>query len=85
MSNEKNTKSEASALLSDPDPYNELLKEWKSRERMIGRDTASHPITLKRILNDLDSYGCSEAGDAIQSLVFEIVIARNRAERLQGR
>ena len=62
-------------------PYNALLREWRGRVRTTGRDVASHPQTLRRVMAALDAGGPSEAGDCIQSLVFELEIARNRAQR----
>ena len=59
-------------------PYNTLLRDWQYRARTMGRDVAIHPKTLARVLSDLDQTGKSEAGDCIQSLVFEIQIMRNR-------
>lgn len=62
-------------------PYNALLREWQRRPRTMGRDVASHPITIRRIMETLDANGPSEAGDCIHSLVFELQIAMNRAQR----
>ena len=64
--------------------HDALLSEWRDRPRTLPRDVASHPITLRRVMDDLDATGRSEAGDCIQSLVFELQIARNRAERIAG-
>lgn len=64
-------------------PYNGLLREWQYRARTMGRDVAIHPATLARVLADLDKTGKSEAGDCIQSLVFEIQIMKNRNQLLE--
>jgi len=61
--------------------YNKLLREWQPRKRMIPRDIASHPITLRKVMAELDALGQSKAGDCIQSLVFELQISRNRERR----
>jgi len=62
-------------------PHNALLREWQHRVRTMGRDVAHHPKTLRSVMADLDAIGPSEAGDCIQSLVFELQIARSRAQR----
>jgi len=63
-------------------PYQTLLRDWQRRPRMMGRDQASHPLTLRMVMEELDKQGRSEAGDCIQSLVFELHMAKNRNERL---
>ena len=62
-------------------PYNALLRQWQFRNRLTPRDVASHPQTLGRVMAEIDQVGPSEAGDCIQSLVFELQIARNRDQR----
>lgn len=61
--------------------HNQLLHEWQDRPRLLGRDTGHHPQTLRRVVAELDAGGPSEAADCIQSLVFELEIVRNRANR----
>lgn len=68
-------------MREDESPHSALLREWQHRERTMGRDVAHHPQTLRRVMADLDALGPSESGDCIQSLVFELEIARNRAKR----
>lgn len=61
---------------------NDLLKEWQDRFRILGRDAAIHPYVLRRVMAALDKAGPSEAGDCIQSLVFEAGLLRERAHAL---
>lgn len=70
------------AQLDSESPYNALLREWQHRQRTIGRDVGHHPRTLLRVMGALDAIGPSEAGDCIQSLVFELQIQKNRVQRL---
>lgn len=62
-------------------PYDALLAEWAPRQRVTGKYVASHPVTLREVMRQLDELGPTKTGDCIQSLVFELVIARNRAKR----
>jgi len=75
-------RAESNALNAvDESPHNALLREWQFRHRVMPRDVASHPKTLGRVMAEMDTDGPSEAGDCIQSLVFELQIARERAKR----
>jgi hypothetical protein len=63
------------------DPYNALLRDYEHRSRLLGRDVAHHPRTIRRVLDALDASGPTEAGDVIQSLVWRLVLAKLRADR----
>ena len=60
--------------------YNDVLRDFSNRERTVGRDRAAHPGFVAKVLADLDAVGPSVAGDVIQSLVFSLQVAMNRAE-----
>lgn len=63
-------------------PYNEILRENEQRRRLLGRDVAHHPVTIRRVLAEhRRANGLSEAGDVIQSLVWRLVLADQRAAR----
>jgi len=68
-------------LIACAGAHNRLLAEISERSRLLGRDVASHPKTVRRVLADLDSKGPSEAGDVIHSLLFELALAQVRAAR----
>lgn len=34
-------------------PYNEILRENEQRRRLLGRDVAHHPVTIRRVLAEL--------------------------------
>ena len=62
-------------------PYNAILRENEHRQRLLGCDEAHHPATIRRVLAELDANGPSEAGDVVQSLVWWVVLADQRAAR----
>ena len=62
--------------------YNELLREWEHRDRLLGQQEASHPLTLQRVMSDLDAIGQSKAGDCIQSLVLQLQLEWDRAQEV---
>ena len=54
---------------------NALLGRLEKRARILGKYVAAHPMTVERVLAELDATGPSEAGDVIQSLLWEKVQA----------
>lgn len=70
--------------MTDPivsNTINELLTEIKERTRIIDRDVAHHPDTVRRVLSGLDAAGPSEAGDVIHSLLWRCAILEDRSRR----
>lgn len=60
-------------------PNNALLAKLVDRARLLGKYTAAHPVTVERVLADLDRLGPSESGDVIHSLLWAAVEAQHRA------
>ena len=61
--------------------YNDILRDNTGRACLLGRDVAHHPKTIRRVLEELDSTGPTEAGDVIHSLVWRLVLEERRAAR----
>lgn len=63
-------------------PRNKLLGKLTERSRLLGKYEAAHPATVERVLAALDAVGPSEAGDVIQSLLWELVTTEQLAAQL---
>jgi hypothetical protein len=59
----------------------ELLKQFESRARLLDRDAAYHPSTVRSALEALDKVGPSEIGDIIHSLFWHATLVERRAHR----
>lgn len=64
------------------DAYGELLAEWSGRRRLYGKYACLHPKLLREAMRQADELGRPLLGDVIQSLVWQDVIASNRAAHL---